>query len=112
MITIQEHLWRLGVGKRFKGYQMIVIAVELGIENENRLQCVQEFLYKPIARQLGCNFRSVERNIRTVIAHAWNYNPAYLSRLAGVHLAYPPTVSQFLDILVSFSLREKENSSA
>ncbi len=112
MTTTQEHLWRLGIEKRFKGYRMIIIAVKLGMEDENRLQCAQEFLYKPIARQLDCSFRSVERDIRTVIAYAWSYNPAYLSHLAGFPLPYSPTVCQFLDILVSFSLREKESTSA
>lgn len=111
MTTIREHLWHLGVGNRLKGYRMIVIAVELGLQNEDRLQCAQEYLYKPIAQQLGCNFRSVERDIRTVIDHAWRCNPSYLSRLAGFPLAYPPTVSQFLDILVTFSLREQHIAS-
>lgn len=112
MTTVQEILWHLGVGKRFKGYRMIVIAVELGIENEDRLLCAQEFLYKPIAQRLGCDFRSVERDIRTVIAHAWRCNPDYLSHLAGFSLTYPPTVGQFLDILVTFSLREQDKSLA
>ena len=112
MTTIQEHLRRLDIGNRYKGYRMIIIAVKLGMEDENSLQCAQELLYKPIAQQLGCSFRSVERDIRTVIAHAWSYNPAYLSHLAGFSLPYPPTVCQFLDILVSFSLREQESTSA
>lgn len=59
MTTIQEHLWRLGVGNRLKGYRMIVIAVDLGGENEERLQCAQEFLYKLVAQQLGCDFTAL-----------------------------------------------------
>lgn len=89
MTTIQEDLWRLGIGKRLKGYKMTVTAVELAMENEDRLQCAQEYLYKPIARQLDCDFRSVERDLRTVIAHAWHNNPDYLSHLAGFPLPQP-----------------------
>lgn len=109
MTNIQEHLWHLGVGRRLKGYKMTVLAVNLAIEDEERLLCAQEFLYKPIAAKLNCDFRTVERDIRTVIEHAWLFNPSYLAHLAGFPLAYPPTVSQFLDILVSFSLRERDN---
>ena len=112
MTNLQEHLWHLGVGRRLKGYKMTVLAVNLAIEDEERLLCAQEFLYKPIAAKLGCDFRNVERDIRTVIEHAWRTNPSYLVHLAGYPLAYPPTVRQFLDILVSFSLRERDNFTA
>lgn len=54
----------------------------------------------------------IERDIRTVIEHAWRNNPEYLSRLAGFPLAQPPSALQFLDILVTFSLRELSQSYA
>ena len=107
-MEIQDYLWHLGVGKRLKGYKMTILIVELAIEDEERLQYAKERLYKPVAERFGCDFRSIERNIRTVINHAWNYNQDYLSQLAGFHLNYPPSVIQLLDILVTFSLREKD----
>ena len=112
MTNIQEHLWHLGIGRRLKGYRMTVLAVNLAIEDEERLLCAQEFLYKPIAAKPGCDFRNVERNIRTAIEHAWHTNSGYLTQLAGYQLPCPPTVTQFLDILVSFSLRERDNFTA
>ncbi len=112
MTTVEEHLWHLGVGHRLKGYRMTVLAVNLALEDETRLQCAQNELYKPISVELGCDFRSVERDIRTVIDHAWRTNPEYLSQLAGFPLSYQPTVIQFLDILVAYSLRELDCSPA
>lgn len=112
MTSIQEHLWHLGVGHRLKGYKMTTLAVSLALEDETRLQCAQNEIYKPIAEQMGCDYRSVERDIRTVIDHAWRTNPEYLSRLAGFPLTCPPTVIQFLDILVAYSLRELDRSPA
>ena len=108
MTSIQDHLWHLGIGNRLKGYKMTVLAATLAIEEESRLQCAQEYLYKPVADALGCDFRSVERDIRTAIEHAWRCNPRYLSQLAGYPLTCPPTVIQFLDILVTYFLREKD----
>ena len=67
MSNIQKHLWRMGIGNRLKGYKMIVFAVELGVEDEDRLQCAQEHLFKPVAKRLSCDYRRVERNIRTAI---------------------------------------------
>lgn len=81
MTNIQEHLWHLSVGRRLKGYKMTVLAVNLAIEDEERLLCAQEFLYKPIAEKLNCDFRTVERDIRTVIEHAWLFNPSHLAHL-------------------------------
>ena len=112
MTSIQKHLWHMGIGNRLKGYKMIILAVQLGVENEDRLQCAQEHLYKPIAQQTGCDVHSVERNIRTVIDSAWHNNPDYLSRLAGFTLSRPPTVTRFLDILVTTCLREQGPTSA
>lgn len=112
MANIQKHLWRMGIGNRLIGYKMVILAVELGVENEDRLQCAQEFLFKPVAQRLACDYRCVERNIRTVIDCAWRSNPDYLSRLARFQLTQPPTVVQFLDILVTVSLREQDSTSA
>ena len=105
MTNVAEHLWHLGIGRRYKGYRAITLAVELCIENKERLQCAQKYLFKPIAERLGCKSHNVECNIRTAIARAWHNNPNYLSFLAGVPLDQPPTVIRFLDILVTFVLR-------
>lgn len=105
MTNVEEHLWHLGIGPRYKGYRAITLAVELSVENIERLQYAQEYLFKPIAERLGWKSHNVECNIRTAIACAWHNNPNYLSFLAGVPLDQPPTVICFLDILVTFALR-------
>ena len=112
MTRIQDHLRLLGVGIHLKGYKATVEVFSLAIKDEERLQCAQENLFKPVAAQLGCDFRCVERNIRTAIDRAWRCNPAYLSALAGFPLDAPPTVIDFLDILVAFALRELAEASA
>ena len=69
-------------------------------------------LYPDVAEKLNCTPGCVERNIRTVIDLAWRNNPDYLSELAGYKLTQSPNVKQFLDILVTYLLREQEHSSA
>lgn len=108
MMSVQEHLRRLGIGRQLKGYRCILLVVELAIQDETRLLCVRELLYQPVAMQMGCDFRCIERNIRIAIKHAWCRNPVYLAHLSGYPLTEPPTSVQFIDILTSFYLREKD----
>lgn len=112
MSNIQKHLWHMGIGNRLKGYKMIILAVALCVEDEDRLQCAQKCIYEPVAKRLSCDHRCVERDIRTAIDRSWRTNPDYLSRLAMFKLTQSPTVLQFLDILVTVSLYEKGSTSA
>lgn len=110
MTSIHEILRRLGIGTRFVGHAILSIAVPLAVEDETRLYCVSKRLYPMIALTLQCPVSCIERNIRTVIEHAWRVNPEYLIELAGYELTQPPSVKQFLDILVTFLLHEQDNA--
>lgn len=112
MISVCDILRTLGVGRRFIGHAIISVAVPLAVEDETRLYCVSRQLYPEVAAKLDCTVGCVERNIRTVIDLAWRNNPDYLSELAGYKLSQPPNVKQFLDILVTYLLREQEHVSA
>lgn len=110
MTSIHEILRRLGIGTRFMGHAIIATAVPLAVADETRLYCVSKRLYPEVAATLQCPLSCIERNIRTVIEHAWRINPEYLIELAGYELTQPPNVKQFLDILVTYLLHEQENA--
>lgn len=104
MTTIQDVLRLLGIGKRFVGYAIVAKAVPLAVEDETRLYCVSRCLYPLVAEQVPCSLSTMERNIRTVIEEAWKNNRQCLIRLAGYEMSQPPSVKQFLDILVTYIL--------
>lgn len=104
--TISEILYTLGVGRQYLGYGITMEAVEMVLRDENCLLCVKQGIFVPIGTQRGCDWRTVERNIRTVIRRAWRTNPSGLAQLAVYPLRREPTVTEFLDMLAVSALRK------
>lgn len=106
-MSTQEILRSLGIGQRFKGYALIVAAMNRIAGNEYCLYSASSNLFKPIAASIPCDVRTIERNIRTAVDHAWRTNPEYMIALAGYPMSQSPTVLEFLDILNTYMLREQ-----
>lgn len=102
---ISELLYTLGVGRQYLGHNITLQAVEMVLHDENRLLCVKQGIFVPLGQQRGCDWRTIERNIRTVIRRAWRTSPGRLSELAVYPLRREPTVTEFLDILAVSLLR-------
>lgn len=92
-------LRRLGINATYKGFFLTADAVRLCAQRQDCLLLLTKELYPAVARQYGTNWRTVERNIRTVAAAAWEKNPELLSQLAGAPLDRRPTAGRFLAIL-------------
>lgn len=106
-MEIQIILRRLGICTTYKGYKAAVLAINLALEDENRLNSVTKGIYSEVARQLGSTATAVEKNLRTVVMRAWKLNPTDLERMAGYHLEYAPSVSEFLDIIFNYIQRSR-----
>lgn len=96
---IQQLLHRLGVTENYTGFPHTVYAVQLSIDDPDRLQLITKRLYPDVARRYGVTWQAVERDIRTVVSVAWTADPALLSELAGRELAGKPNNASFLSIL-------------
>ncbi len=99
---ISETLQSLGITKRYKGYRQLLLSVELALDDESRLLYVTEGIYHQVADICNCDYRNVERNIRTVANHAWEVNSKKLTEIAGYTLVSIPSVSEFIDILAIY----------
>ncbi len=106
---IGESLQSLGISKRYKGYRQLFLSVELALDDETRLWYVTENIYGPVAEVCNCNYRNVERNIRTVARHAWKGNPNKLTEIAGYTVINTPSVSELIAILVTYVQRNSSN---
>ncbi|MDD6049957.1 MAG: sporulation initiation factor Spo0A C-terminal domain-containing protein [Clostridiales bacterium] len=106
--TIINDLRALGIGRQYLGYHVTIQAVEMVLEDENRLLCIKQGVFVPLAEEQQCDWRTVERNIRTIIHRAWTVNRPYLSELAGYPLQQEPTVTEFVEILSAHLLRQNE----
>ena len=101
-------LRKLGITCKYVGYQQIIQAIELAMENEERLHAVGEEIYKVIGMRNNRSRSSVERNIRTLVWVAWECNKPFLDEIAGYNLIEPPTISDFISIIYSYVKENKE----
>lgn len=104
--TITSDLRSLGIGRQYLGYNITIKAVRMVLIDENRLLCIKQGVFIPLSEQQHCDWRTIERNIRTVIHRAWHVNRPYLSELAGYPMNQEPTVTEFLEILSAHILRQ------
>ena len=103
---IHELLLSLGIGRQYLGHNITAHAIGLVIQDENCLLCVKQGIFLPLAALRDCDWRTIERNMRTVIHRAWTQNADRLSAIAVYPLKREPTVTEFLDILSSYLLRQ------
>lgn len=96
----------LGIGRQYLGYNITIQAVRMVLSDENRLLCIKQGVFVPLSEKQQCDWRTIERNIRTVIHRAWCVNQPYLSELAGYPMRQEPTVTEFVEMLSAHILRQ------
>ncbi len=105
--VIKGLLGSMSVTAKYRGYPITVAACELLLEDEVLLYAVNKELYPKVAQRCKCSETTIERNIRTIIMHIWNRNRPKLFEVAGYEMAVPPTVTEFLGILISYLQRSR-----
>lgn len=96
---VHELLHQLGISANYTGFAHTAYALSLCMERQERLQLVTKWLYPDVARKYGTNWKTVERNIRTVSALAWERNRPLLEALAGRPLTKRLCSAEFLAVL-------------
>ena len=104
--TIITDLRAMGIGRQYLGYNITIQAVRMVLNDENRLLCIKHGVFLPLSERHHCDWRTIERNIRTIIHRAWSVNQHYLSELAGYPLRQEPTVTEFVEMLSAHILRQ------
>ena len=99
---IRELLYTLGIGRHYLGHNIIVHAIQLILRDKDSLLCVRNGIYIPVAIQHQCDWRAIERNIRTVIHRAWILNRPMMEHMARYPLDHEPSVTEFLDIFSEY----------
>lgn len=94
-------LLQLGITPNYMGYYQLTRSIELLLEKPERLQCVQKEIYFEIAAQYHVDWKTVERNIRTVVNLAWQKNSSTLSQMSVFPLASRPSNIEFFVLLMT-----------
>ena len=98
--VIQDTLREFGIGKNYISQKRTVVAIQLALEDEDRLLRVKKGVYIPAAEQCNCTWSAVERNIRTVVEKAWKVNRDALVKRARYPMSEPPNASEYIEIMV------------
>lgn len=96
---IQALLYSIGITGNYIGFYQAASAIEIAIYNPQSLLMVTKGLYLEVAEQYGTDWKTVERNIRTVISVTWNCSRRKLEMITGHPLSKKPTPAQFIAIL-------------
>ena len=108
MTIIQDALRPFGITRCYKGFRHTAYAIQLAIQDEDRLEAVIKEIYMETASHYHCKWTAVERNIRTAVARAWRVNRPLLCEMAGYPLLCAPTASEFIEIVASYIIRAQQ----
>ena len=106
---LQDMLIRLGVKANLKGYQYLVTAVNLCLEDKEEMEGITKRLYPSVARKHKAGAEQVEHAIRHAIQTAWKRGKlTEQEAIFGYHAgeAKRPTNSEFIMGLVDHIERQ------
>jgi len=104
---VKETLRSLGLSGCYAGWEALVHAIMLVIQDESRLCNVMANVYAVTAAELHLDVCNIERNIRTLIQRAWQVDKERLIAIAGYKLDGPPSAAQFIEIIASYVRNQK-----
>lgn len=99
--AIHDLLYRLGITANYTGFFQTACAVDLALQQPERLLLVTKWLYPEVACRYGTTWRAVERNIRVTAGKAWKNNRPLLEQMARCPLHRQPNAARFLAILAA-----------
>ncbi|MDO4566101.1 MAG: sporulation initiation factor Spo0A C-terminal domain-containing protein [Oscillospiraceae bacterium] len=103
-----ELLRYLGIPRTYNGFDQLAMAVELAVEDENRLLHVTREVYQVVARRYGISVQSVLKNIRTVINVCWRGGGRdRLVELTRYCEQSAPATDEFIDLLTDYIKRNR-----
>lgn len=105
-MTVDRILEELGVNRTYLGYWAIKDIVTVAVEDEEVLQDMQSF-YDALAMKYNRQPSAIEKNMRTAIQRAWRVSSEKIKKMARYELYSMPSNGEFVDILVTYLLRQK-----
>lgn len=105
-IAIRKTLDQIGVKHNIKGYGYIILAIEMCLEDRNKLNCIVKGIYAEIAQENNDKVTRVERAIRHAIEITWtNGNINAINKIFGYTVSArkgKPTNSEFIALITDF----------
>lgn len=107
-VTAADLLRYLMIPGTCLGFRQLETAVNLAVEDENRLLNVIDELYPLVAKAYNATINSVQKNMRVAIIAGWkNGGDKQLERLLGLSYPSRPVTKDFIDLLADYLRRRK-----
>lgn len=105
--VIQKALWDFNIPPTYLGSHYLAYAELLVLEDPNRLTMATKWLYPEVASHYHTSWKSVERNIRTVISICWERDSGLqLEQATGAALHVRPSPTGFIQFLARYFLSQ------
>ena len=99
----------LHLKRSYLGWRYLTSLLTLALENEDYLLFLERGAFPVIAKQYHTKVHCIERNIRTVIDQCWRPDSRLgLQSNCPIPLSQKPTVSEFIDILYLYLVRQNQ----
>lgn len=110
-MEVERILEVLGINRTYLGFWIIKDIVTVAVEDEEMLQDMQSF-YDALAMKYNRQPSAIEKNLRTARQRAWRISSEKIKKLARYELCSVPSNGEFIDILVTYLLRQKQRLEA
>lgn len=95
------------INSTYKGYYLIIDAVEFFVANERRCIKITKDIYPYLSKKYQMPISCVERNIRTVIELCWNNNSTKVNDIIGYDSMVKPSNGIFIEALAVRCIKQK-----
>lgn len=106
MTELETALQMIEFKKHHESYHRLKMAVQLVIQDDNRMRRVQKEIYIPVGDAFGCTWQCVERSIRYRIGIVWSKNPCVFDCICRTPLYEKPTTADLIEYMAEY-VREK-----
>lgn len=103
-----EVIRKFHITSRYKGYPLIIYAVELSVQKYGGCIKITKDIYPELSTKYDISIYSVERNIRTIIEACWKNNKEYVRQIVGYNCTKCPSNSEFIDAMAYYILHNNE----
>lgn len=87
------------ISSKYKGYPIIVDAIEMYIVNNGKTVQITKDIYPILAQKYNMSLSSVERDIRTIVEVCWQNDKCSVEEILGYKTNKCPSNSIFLDAI-------------
>ncbi len=96
------------ISSRYKGYPLIIDAIEMYIENNGKSIQITKDIYPILATKYNMSLSSVERDIRTIIEICWHNDNKSIEEMLGYKINKCPSNSIFIDAIAHYIANNKQ----